>query len=296
MTRGVVLFGVNNTKIDYVQLCVMAAAFVKKNMPGTSVSLITDEPSYYAQESKGKWSLSDFFDNVVMVPSQFKENFSNARKYKDTRYYGIEAAFRNESRSLIYELTPYDETLLIDSDYLVCNNSLSAVWGSSEDVMINTNATGLLHNKLEGAEFRLNPFGIKMYWATVIYFKKNERAKLLFDLVEHIKENWDFYKLTYDFPGHLYRNDYAFSIAIHILNGFVESDEVVSPLPDDSIFTALDTDQFFKIRSPSDMSFFANDTKETWKFYATRIKGLNVHCMNKLSLLNNMDSIMEVLQ
>lgn len=296
MTRGVVLFGVNNTKIDYVQLCVMSAGFVKKNMPGTSITLITDEPSYYAQESKGKWPLSDFFDNVVMIPSQFKEQFRNARKYKDTRYYGFEAPFRNEARSLIYELTPYDETLLIDSDYLVANNSLSAVWGSSEDVMINTDAHGLLHNKLEGAEFRLNPFGIKMYWATVIYFKKNERAKLLFDLVEHIRDNWDFYKLTYDFPGQLFRNDYAFSIAIHILNGFVESDEIVSPLPDNSIFTALDTDQFFKIRSPSDMSFFVNDPKETWKFYASRVKGLNVHCMNKLSLLNNMDSIMEVLE
>ena len=295
MSRGVVIFGINNTKVDYVQLAVMAAGFVKKNMPGTSVTLITDESSYNDDMFKGKIRVKHHFDNIILVPSSFKEEFPNKRRYSDTRYYSVEDTFRNESRSLAYELSPYDETLLVDSDFLICNNVLSTVWGCEEEIMMNSKATSLLHAPLEGDEFRLNPFGIRMYWATVIYFKKGEKAKLLFDLVEHIRENWDFYKLTYDFPGHLYRNDYAFSIAIHILNGFVESDDFVSPLPDNTILTALDTDQFFRIRSPSDLSFFVNDKKENWKFYANRIKGLNVHCMNKLSLINNMEDIMGVL-
>lgn len=295
MSRGVVLFGINNTLVDYVQLCVMASAFVKKNMPGTSVTLITDASSVYTYDLTDRPPLTKFFDHIVKVPGNFKEGFANNRQYRDTRYHSTEASFRNESRSLIYTLTPYDETLLLDSDFLVCNKSLSAVWGCSEDVLLNAKATGLDHKQLVGEEFRLNAFGIRMYWATVIYFKKNDRAKMLFDLVEHIRDNWDFYKLTYDFPGHLFRNDYAFSIAIHILNGFVEDDSFVASLPDDTILTALDTDQFFKIRTPSDISFFANDRKESWKFHVSRLKGLNVHCMNKLSLQNNMDQIMKVL-
>ena len=295
MLKGIVLFGVNNSRVDYIQLAVMAAAFIKKNMPGTDICLITDIHSQRHHEGKKIYPLSKFFSNVVILSEDIKETFENKRAYRDTRYYHVDDKFRNETRSLVYDLSPFDETLLLDTDYLICNNVLSSVWGCDEDVMINRNAIGLLHDPLKSEEFRLNPFGIKMYWATAIYFKKGPKAELLFNLVQHIKENWDFYKLTYDFPGGLFRNDYAFSIAIHILNGFVESNDYVSSLPDDTILTGMDIDQFYGIHSPNELSMFINDKSETWKFYATRLKGLNVHCMNKLSLLNHMDTIMEVL-
>lgn len=295
MSKGIVLFGVNNSKVDYIQLAVMAAAFIKKNMPGTNVCLITDEYSKSYHDGKNKWPLSNYFSHIKILSKEIEEQFENKRAYKDTKYYFFEDRFRNETRSLVYDLSPFDETLLLDSDYLICNNNFSNVWGSEEEIMINKEAIGLLHDKLHTQEFRLNPFGIKMYWATAVYFRKGERAKLLFRLVEHIKDNWEFYKLTYDFPGSLFRNDYAFSIAIHILNGFTESNDFVTSFPDNCILTGLDTDQFFKIRSSTDISLFVNDKRETWKFYVTRLKGLNVHCMNKLSLINHMESIMGVL-
>ena len=295
MSRGIVLYGVNNGSVDYIQLAVMAAAFIKHNMPGTSVCLITDDHSKKYHDGKGRWELTKYFSHIKFVPEDFKEQFENTRHFKDTRYYHIEDRFRNESRSLAYDLSPFDETLLLDSDYLICNDVFRHVWGSSEEIMMNNKATSLLHKPLNGPEFRLNPFGIRMYWATAIYFKKGEKAKMLFNLVEHIKDNWEFYKLSYDFPGNIFRNDYAFTIAIHILNGHIESTDYVAPLPDDTILTALDTDQFFKINSASDISIFANNPKENWKFYLSRLKGLNVHCMNKLSLINNMEHIMEVI-
>lgn len=293
MSRGVVLFGINNSKVDYVQLAVMAAAFVRKNMPGIPIALITDQDSRDAQMGKDKWKL-DNIDRVIILPKS-EQQFENKRTYRDTRYHGVESTFKNETRSSAYELSPFDETLLIDVDYLVCNDALNAVWGNDEDVMINRNATSLLHAPLSGNEYRLNDFGIRMYWATVVYFRKGAKAKLLFDLVDFIKENWQYYVMLYEIPGVLFRNDYAFSIAIHILNGFVDGNDSVAPLPVPSILTAMDTDQFFKIDSPTDLSLFANDPMENWKFYVTKLSGVNVHCMNKLSLLNNMDSIMEVL-
>lgn len=292
MTRGVVIYGVNTSSVDYIQLAVMAAGFVKKNMPGVQIHLITDEGSKAYHDAKGRWDIDKFFDSFQFIETV---ETTNERVFRDTRYYQFKAPFKNESRARIYDLTPFDETLLIDSDFLICSDVLNCVWGSNEDVMINKKASSLLHTPLVGPEFRLNPFGIRMYWATVIYFRKGEKARQLFQLVEHIKDNWDFYQLTYDFPGSLYRNDYAFSIAIHILNGFTESDDFVKPLPEPQLLTALDTDQFYRIRSHNDLSFFANDHRENWKFYVSRLKSLNVHCMNKISLMNNMEEIMEVL-
>lgn len=290
MSRGIVLFGINNERIDYIKLAVIAAGFIKKNMPGTSICLITDSNS----ADNSQFKLTNYFTHVVLTP-EGEQQFANKRTYRDTQYYYFEDSFKNETRSLVYNLTPFDETLLLDTDYLICNNVYSNVWGSYEDVMINKNAIDLLHAPLQNEEDRLNKFGIKMYWATAIYFKKSEKAEQLFDLVEHIKHHWAYYKLTYDFPGTLFRNDYAFSIAIHILNGFVDTDEYFPPLPDEAILSSLDSDQFFKIKSANEMVLFVNDKKETWKFYASKIKGLNVHCMNKISLLNNAEEIMKVL-
>lgn len=295
MTRGIVIFGINNTRIEYVRLAMMAAAFAKKNMPGIPICLITDEDSvsqFRTGDKSFTQELTDKFTDIVVIDSS--KELPNVRTYRDTRYYHFKEHFKNSSRSSVYHLSPYDETLLIDCDYLICNNSLNAVWGNHEEVMINKEAIGLMHNEMMTDEQRLNPFGIKMYWATVVYFRKGEKAKLLFDLIEHVKDNWDFYKILYDFPGTLFRNDYAFSIAIHMLNGFVEEDFVVD-LPDKKILTALDFDQFYGISSSKTLHFFANDLKENWKFYATKITGVNVHCMNKLSLINNMKEIMETL-
>ena len=294
MSKGIVLFGINNNQVDYVRLSIMASAFIRKNMPGTKICLITDEGSAGYYEKQWNTKLSTFFDFVKFVP-HVEQQFENTRVYRDTRYHSVNATFKNELRSTVYELTPFDETLLVDSDYLICSDTLKHVWGSQNDVMINCNATNLFHQPLIGEEFRLSPFGIRMYWATVIYFKKGPIASSLFNLVEHVKEHWDFYRLTYEIPGNLFRNDYAFSIAIHMLNGFKESVDVVKPLPEKTILTALDTDQFHKIHSATDISFFVNNTKENWKFNVSLLKGLNVHCMNKISLLNKMDSIMEAL-
>lgn len=295
MSKGVVIFGVNNDRIEYIRLAIMSAAFVKNNMgAATRVCLISDNDSL-AQYRDGQGGylpeFSKWIDDVVIIDST---GSLNERTYRDTRYYSFKANFKNESRTSVYDLSPYDETLMIDCDYLVLNDGLNGVWGNVEEVMINSHAVGLMHNPMAPEEIRLNAYGIKMFWATVVYFKKGEKAKQLFSLIEHIKENWDFYKLTYDFPGHLYRNDYAFSIAIHILNGFTEENFTVE-LPERTLLSALDLDQFYGITDKKTLHFFANDVKENWKFYATRISGLSVHCMNKLSLLNNYNEIMEVL-
>lgn len=296
MTHGIVLFGINNLRVDYIQLAIIAAGFIRKNMPDTPICLITDSHSKKYQDANGKHDITKIFDNVIVMPEAMdKDSFSNMRAYKDTIYFETQAQFKNESRVSVYDLSPYDETLLLDSDYLICNNSLSTVWNSVEEIMINSKAIHVDHKLLPSQEQRLNPYGIPMYWATAVYFRKGDKAKLMFDTIAHVKKNWLYYKSLFKFPGHLYRNDYAFSIAIHILNGCVEQGNFTVPLPTDTILTAIDTDQFLKLEDHKTILLFINDAKDTWKFYASRLSGVNVHCMNKLSLLVNSDSIMKVL-
>lgn len=279
MSKGIVLIAFNNAAVDYVRMALYNASLIKRNMPGTEVCLILDTPGFSRHEEAIKKTFDKF---IIANPA---EKFENIRSFKDTQYFSTQARFRNETRSLAYALSPYDETLLVDVDYLIFDNSLSNVWGCEESILINKHATGLDNYPLLGDEYRLEDTSVRMYWATVVYFKKCEIAKCLFDLVEHVKDNWNFYQSTYGFPGRLFRNDYAFSIAIHMLNGFSESGEVCKDLPISSILTAQDTDQVYSLVD-NGLIFFVNNKSENWKFSVSKITDVNVHCMNKLSLLN----------
>ena len=291
-SRGVLLFAENNHRMNYLKLAVIAAKCVKNNMGSdVKVAVVTTNGSIgWFKDEKDL----DVFDEIIISDPQ-QDVAKNLRVYRDTRYHAIQDLFLNKNRASAYDLSPFDETILMDVDYFVLNDSLNKVWGSQEELMINAKAHSLLHQPLSGPEFRLNPYGIRMYWATLIYFKKGTKGKLLFDLVFHIKECWDYYKHVYDFPGGLFRNDFAFSIAIHMLNGFTDAPNFARPFPSDSILTAIDTDQFIKFDDKTTASFFANDPHATHKFYLSKIKGVNVHCLNKISVLNKADEILEVL-
>ena len=67
---------------------------------------------------------------------------------------------------------------------------------------------------------RISDRSIDMWWATGFYFKKSDFMQMYFNLIQHIKDNWNYYRLIYQIPNNNYRNDFAFSIAIHILQGF----------------------------------------------------------------------------
>lgn len=294
-SRGVLFFAENNSKINYLKLAILSAICVKNNMgKETLISIVTNEFSlgWLSQEEQSLFE--SLFDKVIIIDNSLSDD-ENLRIYRDTRYHSISSQFLNKSRSSAYNLTPYDETLLIDVDYFVLNDQLNHMWGCNEDFVINKNAKTLQHQSLEGSEFRLNPYGIRMYWATLIYFKKSEKSKLIFDLVEHVKETWNYYKHVYDFPAGLYRNDYAFSIALHMLNGFVDDEGLVKSFPDKSILTAIDTDQLIGFENKKSICFFVNDQEETHKFYISKVKSVNVHCLNKLSILNKYENILKVI-
>ena len=63
-----------------------------------------------------------------------------------------------------------------------------------------------------------------MYWATVLYFTKSDEARLLFGIMNSVKKNWEYYGKLYKFPQRTYRNDYAVSIALHMLRSKQERD------------------------------------------------------------------------
>lgn len=201
MSTGALIFAFNNESIDYVAMAAWSAKNIQRHL-GIPVSLVTDVTVDCA-----------VFDQIIYT--SVESELVNTRHFSDVGH----VTWHNLNRMDAYTLTPYSQTLVLDADYVVASNQLQSVLNSQEDFMCHRTAydvTGI--NTFEG----LNVFGkynMPMWWATVMMFRTSERARLIFESMSMIRDNWTHYRNLYGNSTPTYRNDHALSIALNIENG-----------------------------------------------------------------------------
>jgi hypothetical protein len=202
MTTGALIFAFDNEQTDYIAMASWSAERIRRHLK-IPTAVITDctDPSRLTK-----------FDHVIVAdPVKGGTRFFDDYKKTLTWY--------NAGRVDAYTLTPWDQTLVLDADYVVCSDQLTAVIDSTQDFLSHRLAwdvTGI--NNFNG----LNWFGdhrMPMWWATVMMFRKSPTAEHIFDCMKMIKENWMHYKNLYHMHGGNFRNDYALSIALGIVSG-----------------------------------------------------------------------------
>jgi hypothetical protein len=263
MTQGVLLFAQNNSEIDYVQLAIFAAARIKQHL-GVPVSVITnvefDDP---------------IFDKIIVIADEG----SNSKQFKDGADKVVKVEWRNTTRSKCFELSPYDETLVIDVDYIVNSDKLAHCWDQPRDFLIYKESYDI-GTWRSHAEFEyISDHSIPFYWATVFFFRKTAENELFFTLVEHIKANWAYYKLAYNIYSPNFRNDIAFSVAIHMMNGY-SKDGFAGSLPG-KLHYIFDFDYLLEIKDTA-MKFLVQKDSN---YVCLKTNSLDMHVMNKYSLL-----------
>ena len=154
---------------------------------------------------------------VHLIIGQRNDDWNNTRRDVNTNAL---VKWNNHSRYHAYELSPFDETIVIDIDLLLTTDRVLKLFDNTEDyVLCHSNDT--LHKK-DNIDFDL-------VWATVFMFRKTPRAKEFFDLVGRIQNNWTYYKRLFGVRVHNFRNDYAFAMAERILNGHTTSPHTRMP-------------------------------------------------------------------
>jgi hypothetical protein len=292
MSKGILVFARNNEEVDYVKQAYFLAKRVKQYLD-LPTSIVTDSPGYL-EKSFPDWK--DVFDKVIKIvwtASDVADDsiLSNAdnhsiKLFNDGSITSKHLMWKNESRTLAYEASPYDETLVLDTD-IVINNSLFLQSFNQNNNLLMYNSSYDIAGIDRGLEFTwVSETGVEFYWATCVFFRKTKTNKIFFDLVRHIQENWQHYSSVFQLSSSLYRNDYAFSIAVHIMNGY-QSGDFVSPMPGVLYYTT-DKSVLWQI---TDDSLFILLEKHTYsgEYTAFRIKGANVHVMNKFSLNRCLD-------
>jgi hypothetical protein len=243
MNNGVLCFAHNNGKVDYLKQADFLAKRVKQhlNLPTT---LVTSTPQDIIENK--------VFDNVIKI----QDDNSNVKRYYNGSFHHQQLSFKNHDRIKSYELSPYDTTLVLDTDYVICNDSFKHAFDS-------------------------NDAGIPFYWATCFCFTKTSETKIFFDLLQHLVNNWKHYEQVYNLGSRNFRNDHVFSIAIHMMNGFTDGNWAKT-LPGQMFYT-LDKDIVKTIKDNS-LTFLLEKENCTGEYILASTKDCNVHVMNKFSL------------
>lgn len=290
--KGILLIAYNNQKIEYTKLAALAARSVKKHMRTNHVTLMTDTPSYeQLSKSLSQEKIAMTFDHIIV---EDLEHERNSRSHRDSPWTEFTTQFSNKNKHSIYHKSPYRKTLMIDVDYFIGNNSLDLIFETDSDLAMYKDAMSVRNYKPRIWEQKLHPDGIDMWWSTAVYWNADsEAAKLFFGIWQHVKENYDYYKWLYRFPGRLFRTDYAASIAVHILNGQVKSN-FTDQLPGKVMRFSEQIDDIVKFDEMNNYVMLCPDPKEPWKSICSRIKHENVHIMNKMAILRHEQQLMKL--
>ena len=186
MTTGVLIFAYNNNQIDYLSMAQWSAKNIERHL-GLPTHIVTGDPP----------------------PGNNRRYFTDVGTVE----------WHNLNRMDAYSLTPFDQTLVLDADYVVASDQLKTILDCDQNFMCHRRAydvTGLQTFD------NLNVFGqycFPMWWATVMMFRRSRQAQLIFDAMAMVRDNWTHYRNLYSNNVATYRNDHALSIALNIENG-----------------------------------------------------------------------------
>lgn len=286
MTKGALFFAHNSRDVDYVLLALISGGLARKNL-SVPVSLVSDSSTLaWAKESGIYQQLVDTFDQLIEIE---KPKTNNTRNLYDGTEKKI-VAFNNTNRSSAYDLTPYDRTLLLDTDFLIFSNRLGQYWDVDESVMIAYEMNDIQSDNRIGYHDRyISDTGSHLYWATTVMFSKDPQAELFFRTVDYVKQNYHYYADVFRFDRRQFRNDIAFSVAKHILDGFETDSKFTLP----PLLTVQDKDVLYKV--DKDKLTFLISTNFNQEFVLASTKGLDLHVMNKQSIVRHKDQLLELI-
>lgn len=158
MSKGYIIFAQNNGKTDYVKQAELLAASIKKYNSIHDVTIITNE---------------DIKDDCA----------------KDSKW-------KIENRWRAYEMSPYDETIVLDADMIFCRN-VDHWWDkfSNYDMFFTSNVLTYRNDVATSDYYRKTFVKNKLpnLYTAFYYFKKSPKSKLVFELLKDITLNWKVY-------------------------------------------------------------------------------------------------------
>ena len=257
LSQGVVIFAFNNEATDYISMAAWSARNIRRHL-NLPVAVVTDAPEVAAEHK---------FEHIIVTAA----DTGGSRHFAD---YNATVTWHNAGRVNAYELSPFDQTLVLDADYVVASDSLL-------DVLKLPQQFAAFQDAFDPSSMsNLETFGeykMPMWWATVMMFRRGNISQFIFDSMQMIRNNWQHYRDLYGIHQSNYRNDYALSIALGLVAGSEQSVHTIfrpmlNVLPEHRL-TCVDPD-----------SYEIEYTNAEGKLKTMSWQGLDFHAMCKKHL------------
>jgi len=228
LSQGVLIFAFNNEQTDYIAMAAWSARNIRRHL-NLPVALVTDDPEAATQHR---------FEHIIVTAP----DTGGSRHFAD---YGATVTWHNAGRINAYELSPFDQTIVLDADYVVASNQLL-------DILAIPQQFAAFKDGFDPSSMtNLETFGAQnmpMWWATVMMFRRGNISQYIFDSMQMIRNNWQHYRDLYGIYQSNYRNDYALSIALGLVAGAEQSvHEIFRPMlnvmPDQGL-TCVEQDHY----------------------------------------------------
>lgn len=195
MNKGIVVLAQNTTKINYIRCAETLAKSIRKVMPNTDISLITNDIEY-----------SPHFNNVIKLPHGDLAPRSKWKLINDWQ---------------VYEASPYDYTIKLEAD-MYLPDSIDYWWDilKHRDVVVSTTIRNYKQEVNNVRYYRqlIDNNKLPDCFNAITYFKKSTLAQNFFNLVKNIFENWDSYRdILQCKKDEEATTDWVYALACHII-------------------------------------------------------------------------------
>ena len=169
--KGFLVLAQNSENIDYVRQAYALALSLHKSQSSCLVSLVTNDP--VPDEYK------EGFDKIIPIPGEDQAS---------------ESVWKVENRWKLYHVTPYDETIVFDSDMLVFR-SFDRLWEqlSNYDVFFASHVLDFKGNRVTDYVNRkmFTENQLPNLYFGLHYFKKNQPALDFYNTLAFVVANWE---------------------------------------------------------------------------------------------------------
>lgn len=203
MSKGYLVLAQNTKKDDYIRMAYGLALSIKNSQSKVNnFCLATDT-------------------NPALIPDKYKEVFDDIVPIPWADH-AADSKWKIENKWKYYYMTPYDETVILDSDMLFPAD-ISHWWNvlSQKDIWITDKPRTFKGEIITSTKYRgtFVSNDLPNVYTAFMYFKKNSESIELFKMVEYIFNNWErfFYEYMDENRPKNLSGDVAYALAIKLL-------------------------------------------------------------------------------
>ena len=201
--RGFITIAQNSGDIDYLRMAYALALSLKRSQSSVPfLTVVVDSETEVPEKYK------KVFDEVVVIEEDLAE----------------EETWKINNKWQLYNLTPYEHTILLDSDMLVTVDlddwwellETRHLWFSTKPM---TYRNELITNNIYRKVFELNK--LPYVYTAFAYFDQSDLSRDVFQAARHLYMNWDetrekFSDMNMPLPKQV-SGDLVFALALHML-------------------------------------------------------------------------------